>query len=112
MKRLTFRGSDKIRGFRDSVFSEFTGLCNQYKAVNLGQGFPDWEAPDFVKQAAVDAIQHNHNQYNRSMGHPLLVNTLEQVYKPRLPQLNGMKNAVVTAGATGEFGFLLLKCLN
>ena len=34
-------------------------------AVNLGQGFPDWEAPRFVKDAAIDAINDNHNQVRR-----------------------------------------------
>lgn len=35
------------------MWSEFTPLANKHNAVNLGQGFPDWATPDFVKEALV-----------------------------------------------------------
>jgi len=57
-----------MRGFRTSVFAEFTQLANEHKAVNLGQGFPDFDGPDFVKEAAVAAIRTGHNQYERMIG--------------------------------------------
>jgi len=57
-----------MRGFGTSVFAEFTHLSNLHKAVNLGQGFPDFDGPDFVKDAAVAAIRAGHNQYERMIG--------------------------------------------
>jgi len=45
-----------------------TRLAQAHGAVNLAQGFPDFPAPDFVKEAAVEEIQADHNQYARSAG--------------------------------------------
>jgi len=41
-------------------------------AINLGQGFPDTDGPDEIKQAAIDAIAHGHNQYPPGIGIPEL----------------------------------------
>ena len=47
---------------------EFTGLAAKYKAVNLGQGFPNFAAPSFVKKALAEATMKDPlNQYTRSM---------------------------------------------
>lgn len=40
----------------------------KYGAVNLGQGFPDWAAPEDIKQKAVEAILDDHNQYAVTWG--------------------------------------------
>jgi hypothetical protein len=55
-----------------TIFTEMTRLANEHGAVNLGQGFPDFDGPDFVKQAAIRAIQQGHNQYCRMFGIPAL----------------------------------------
>ena len=49
-----------------------TNLANQYQAVNLGQGFPNWAGPDFLKQAAQAAIEADINQYAPGTGHAIL----------------------------------------
>ncbi len=59
--------SDRVARFGTTVFSEFSRLASEAKAVNLGQGFPDFDGPDEVKQAAWAAIQGGVNQY--AMGH-------------------------------------------
>lgn len=51
-----------------SVWTEFTPLAQKHKAVNLGQGFPDFEADKFVVDAASNAIKNHLNQYTRSQG--------------------------------------------
>jgi len=61
-----------------TVWQEFTPLAKETGAVNLGQGFPDWEAPRFVKDAMIRAVNENHNQYARSAGHPPLVQAIAQ----------------------------------
>ena len=57
------RASARIRGFGTSVFSEMSRLAAQHGAVNLGQGFPDFPGPDFVKEAAKEAIDRDLNRY-------------------------------------------------
>ena len=47
------------------IREEMTRLANQHGAVNLSQGFPDYPAPQAVKQAACDAILDDVNQYGR-----------------------------------------------
>ena len=48
--------SPRVRGFGTSVFTEMSRLAHEYGAVNLGQGFPDFPGPSFVKEAAKVAI--------------------------------------------------------
>ncbi|HHY57841.1 MAG TPA: aminotransferase class I/II-fold pyridoxal phosphate-dependent enzyme [Chloroflexi bacterium] len=91
----------RVRGFGATVFAEFTALANATGAVNLGQGFPNFPAPDFVKTAAQQAIAADLNQYARSAGHPRLVHALAQVYGPLFGRtLDPMTEIVVTVGAT------------
>ncbi|HVZ41050.1 MAG TPA: methionine aminotransferase [Candidatus Kapabacteria bacterium] len=58
----------RIRGIGTSVFAEMSALARQYNAVNLGQGFPDFDGPPEIRQAAADAIMAGHNQYAISHG--------------------------------------------
>jgi aspartate/methionine/tyrosine aminotransferase len=90
-----------VRGFGTTVFAEFTALAIQHNAVNLGQGFPNFAAPDFIKTAAQQAVAGDLNQYARSMGHPRLVKALAAVYSaPFGRALDPMAEIVVTDGAT------------
>jgi N-succinyldiaminopimelate aminotransferase len=62
----------KLQGFGTTIFAEMTALAVEHDAINLGQGFPDFEGPAFVKQAALTAIDSGKNQYCRSFGIPEL----------------------------------------
>ncbi|MCR4375945.1 MAG: aminotransferase class I/II-fold pyridoxal phosphate-dependent enzyme [Acidobacteria bacterium] len=62
------RTSIKASQFTESVIREMTRLANAHGAVNLSQGFPDFPAPDAVKQAACEAIQADINQYAITWG--------------------------------------------
>ena len=62
------RGSQKLTAFSDSIFPEMTRLAQQHAAVNLSQGFPDFPAPEPLKQAACEAIRADINQYSISFG--------------------------------------------
>jgi aspartate/methionine/tyrosine aminotransferase len=64
--------ADRVAGFGTSVFTEMSRLAQEHGAVNLGQGFPDFPGPDFVKEAAVAAIRADLNQYAVSHGAPRL----------------------------------------
>jgi aminotransferase len=64
------RISAKASSFGESVIREMTRLANLHGAINLGQGSPDFAAPDEVKQAARRAIADDHNQYPITWGVP------------------------------------------
>eukprot|EP01084_Bolivina_argentea_P194444 333616_1 len=71
----------------------------KYNTVNHGQGFPNWNSPDFVKQAAINAISNNHNQYCLPSGYPEFVDKLVEIYSTRLNQSLSRKNVQTTIGA-------------
>jgi N-succinyldiaminopimelate aminotransferase len=64
--------TSRLAGFGTSVFAEMTALARQHGAVNLGQGYPDFDGPDFVKRAAIAALRAGHNQYAPMPGLPAL----------------------------------------
>jgi aminotransferase len=58
-------------GFTESVIREMTRLISTYHpddGINLAQGFPDFSAPQILKDAACDAIQEDINQYAITWG--------------------------------------------
>src|SRR5215831_17136023 len=60
--------SERSTRFTESVIREMTRLCQQYSGVNLAQGFPDFPAPQALKQAAADALNADINQYAITWG--------------------------------------------
>lgn len=62
----------RLQGFGTTIFTEMTRLAIQFGAVNLGQGFPNFDGPDFIKDAAIAAIRAGANQYSRMSGLPEL----------------------------------------
>ncbi len=62
--------SVKATSFTESVIREMTRLSDLHGAINLGQGFPDFAAPQAVKDAAMRAIAEDHNQYPVTWGVP------------------------------------------
>lgn len=94
--------SARLKGFdAPTVWQEFTPLSNRLKSVNLGQGFPDWTAPAFVKKALVDAVLSDNNQYCRSGGENLLVNALANHYGPLVGRkINALTEVTTSVGAT------------
>ncbi len=68
-------------GFTESVIREMTRLNNLHGGINLAQGFPDFPAPDEVKEAAVAAIRADVNQYAITWGAPSLRRALAEKYR-------------------------------
>lgn len=58
--------------FSESVIREMTRICDAVGGFNLSQGFPDFEAPEEIKNAAVQAILNDNNQYPVTFGEPEL----------------------------------------
>ena len=64
--------ASRLRPFGSSIFAETTRRAVQHGAVNLAQGFPDFDGPQVAKQAAIAAIEAGHAQYARMIGIPPL----------------------------------------
>jgi len=73
--------TSRLSGFGTSVFAEMTALARQHGAVNLGQGYPDFDGPDFVKRAAAAALRAGHNQYAPMPGLPELQRSVAEHQK-------------------------------
>ncbi len=58
--------------FAESVIRGMTRVCVAAGGINLAQGFPDWDAPEEIKDAACRAIRAGHNQYAITWGQPSL----------------------------------------
>ena len=91
----------KAGSFTESVIREMTRLAVEYDAVNLAQGFPDFAAPDEVKQAARAAIDADINQYSVTWGAPGFRRALADKYE----RLYGLevdpdRQICVTCGST------------
>jgi aminotransferase len=71
----------RTRHFTESVIREMTRLAVRHGAVNLAQGFPDFSAPEKLKEAAREAITNNHNQYAITWGAKSLRNAIAAKYQ-------------------------------
>ncbi|NXH12046.1 KAT1 transaminase, partial [Bucco capensis] len=95
--------AQRLEGIDKNIWVEFVKLAATYSKVNLGQGFPDFSPPGFLKEAFVRALSgENHmvHQYTRAFGHPPLVKILAQFFGKLLGQeLDPMTNVMVTVGA-------------
>jgi aspartate/methionine/tyrosine aminotransferase len=96
-------GAARIAGIGTSIFTEITALAVEHGAANLGQGFPDFPAPDFVKEAAARHIRDDRNQYAASAGLPRLRRALADDYHrrwPEGPKVDPDAEVTVASGAT------------
>jgi aspartate/methionine/tyrosine aminotransferase len=73
--------SGKAASFTESVIREMTRLAADHDAINLGQGYPDFPAPQAVKEGAIAAIAADHNQYPITWGTRELRNALATKYQ-------------------------------
>ncbi len=76
----TDRISQKAARFTESVIREMTRLATRHNAINLAQGFPDFAAPSWIKDAACRAIQADINQYAVTWGAPNLRRAIAEKY--------------------------------
>lgn len=70
----------RIARFTESVIRDMTRLANRHNAVNLAQGFPDFAAPEEIKEAACKAIRDDVNQYAITWGAPALRQAIAAKY--------------------------------
>lgn len=88
-------------GFTDSVIREMTRVAHESGALNLAQGFPDFDAPEVLKEAACAAIRADVNQYAVTWGAPRLRHALAAKYARDYGiDVDEAREITVTCGAT------------
>lgn len=98
---ITVRAAQRVRSFGTSIFAEISALAAQTGAVNLGQGFPDFAGPLWVKQAAAEAIAADLNQYAPYQGLPRLRTAVAATWQAMgWPTVDPAREVTVTSGAT------------
>jgi N-succinyldiaminopimelate aminotransferase len=105
--------SKRLQPFGTTIFAEMTALAQRVGAINLAQGFPDFEGPPEIVEAAVQALRSGDNQYARPRGKLDLVHAIaeSQELNYGLPY-DPMEEVVVFAGATEGIAASLLGLLN
>ncbi|MEM7167690.1 MAG: aminotransferase class I/II-fold pyridoxal phosphate-dependent enzyme [Planctomycetota bacterium] len=105
--------NERLRPFGTTIFSEMSRLAGEHSAINLSQGFPDFDGPPEIIDAAIDAMRGGDNQYSRSLGHPRLVQAVAEMLARRYDLLiDPMTEVGVTCGATEGIAAALLGMLN
>ena len=110
--RTRFR-SERIVNFTESVIREMTRLALQHGAINLAQGFPDFPALESLKQAAVDAIFQDVNQYSITWGSKPFRNAIAAKYgRTYGMEFDPEREITVCCGATEGMIASMLAVLN
>ena len=110
--RTRFR-SERIVNFTESVIREMTRLAMQHGAINLAQGFPDFPALESLKQAAVDAIHADINQYSITWGAKPFRNAIAAKYgRTYGMEFDPEREVTVCCGATEGMIASMLAVLN
>lgn len=102
----------RLAPFGQTIFTSISLLAQRHGAVNLGQGFPDFDGPEFVKEAGIAAIREGHGQYARMFGVP----ALNEAIADRFRLDTGMvfdpnQEVTVTSGCTEAIAAALLGIL-
>jgi len=107
------RSAKRVSSFADSVFGEMTRLARLHNAVNLSQGFPDFEAPQAIKDAACAAIQAEQNQYAPPYGTKALRDAIASDFTRRYGvPLVADEQVTVCCGSTEAMIATMLACVD
>ena len=103
------RTATRTHGFTESVIRGMTRLANEHGAINLAQGFPNFPAPEVLKEAAARAIRDDVNQYAITWGAKRLRDALARKYADWYGMtVNPETEIVVTCGGTEAMASALL----
>jgi aspartate/methionine/tyrosine aminotransferase len=107
------RSAKRLASIADSVFGEMTRLARLHNAVNLSQGFPDFEAPQAIKDAACAAIQAEQNQYAPPYGTKAFRDAVASDFSRRYGvPLVADEQVTVCCGSTEAMMASMLSCLD
>ena len=95
------RTSRRTAVFTESLIREMSRVAARYGAINLAQGFPDWDPPAELVQAAKDAMDAHRHQYAVTWGAPELRAALgAKIARCMGGPVDADRELVVTCGAT------------
>jgi aminotransferase len=101
IKELIMQPAARTATFGESTIREMTRLAIQTNAVNLSQGFPDFDPPAAITDAAIEAIRSGQNQYAITWGVPVLRQKLAAHYTDTLGwQVDPDQHVTVVCGVT------------
>ena len=91
----------KLPNIGTTIFTVMSTLAVQYNAINLGQGFPDYEMSSELTNLVNEAMQKGNNQYVHMNGLPLLRQRLaEKVQDLYTTKINAETDITITPGGT------------
>ncbi|XP_076918098.1 uncharacterized protein LOC143578388 [Bidens hawaiensis] len=103
----------RLEKFKTTIFTQMSSLAIQHGAINLGQGFPNFDGPEFVKEAAIQAIKDGKNQYARGYGVPDLNSAIAyRFHKDTGLTVDPEKEITVTSGCTEAIAATILGLIN
>ncbi|KAK6938433.1 Aminotransferase, class I/classII [Dillenia turbinata] len=103
----------RLEKFKTTIFTQMSSLAIKYGAINLGQGFPNFDGPDFVKEAAIQAIKDGKNQYARGCGVPDLNSAVAERFKKDSGLVvDPEKEVTITSGCTEAIAATMLGLIN
>lgn len=103
----------RLEKFKTTIFTQMSNLAIKHGAINLGQGFPNFDGPDFVKEAAIQAIRDGKNQYARGYGVPDLNSAVADRFKLDTGLVvDPEKEVTVTSGCTEAIAATILGLIN
>ncbi|MFH2059743.1 MAG: methionine aminotransferase [Pseudomonadota bacterium] len=101
----------KLPNIGTTIFTTMTNLANELGAINLSQGFPDFDGHDFLKERLAYHVNHGANQYAPMAGIPRLNQAIsDKVNRHYNRQVDPQKEITVTLGAT-EALFDAIQCV-
>lgn len=93
--------SKRTKTFTDSVIRRMTRIANQYDAINLSQGFPDFDPPKEILNRLEQVAHEDFNQYAITWGAQNFRDALAKKQSKYMDlDLDSNKNIVVTCGST------------
>lgn len=102
---MTTSFDSKLPHLGTSIFTEMSLMASQHQAINLSQGFPEFDTPVYLKNAINEAISEGKNQYCPSSGLPDFLTQIGELVqrcyiKDEARRLDPLKTITVTSGAT------------
>lgn len=103
----------RIADFKDSIFGVISKLAREHSAVNLGQGFPDFDGPEWIKDIAYKKMQKGHNQYAPFPGTANLRQEVSNYYKKFYGLNYDPENQItISVGATEAIYLVITALVN
>lgn len=105
--------ADRLDFFTESVIREMTRVANEHGALNLSQGFPDFDPPVELVNAAKKALDDGYHQYAITWGAENFRKALAKKQKHWMGlDLDPDENIVVTCGSTEAMMVAMMTAVN